>query len=288
MNLKGKKQFELVRLVGEERRVGSTLAAVSRHWQGKRERFLFISPHDDDVAIGGGLMLQLAKKEKIPVHIVIVTNGALGYCTREEKDFIADIRRRETDACYRKLGVPRGHIYWLGYPDCSLALYQGRRRPRTDWEPTLENYTGLQNSFTYFLRRIRPTQVFVPTRQDLHPDHKYTYQELLISTFHAAGSIWPELGRPIDTFPFLHEMAVYCDFPESPKVQLTSAVPVFERKLAAISAFKSQRQIKMLVGSIRQGGPVEYFQPVDFRLYDPRKYYHTFADTTQFKTIEYH
>ena len=50
------KEFEFVRLVGAERRVGPTLASVSRHWKQEEESFLFISPHDDDVVLGGGLM----------------------------------------------------------------------------------------------------------------------------------------------------------------------------------------------------------------------------------------
>jgi hypothetical protein len=37
-----KEEFEFVRLVGNERRVGTTLASVSRHWQGKKERFLVV------------------------------------------------------------------------------------------------------------------------------------------------------------------------------------------------------------------------------------------------------
>ncbi|NLE28471.1 MAG: hypothetical protein GX629_02230, partial [Phycisphaerae bacterium] len=75
-----KEEFEFIRLVGNERRVGPTLASVSRHWQGEKECFAFFSPHDDDVVLGGGLMMQLAKRENVPVHIVIVTDGSMGYC----------------------------------------------------------------------------------------------------------------------------------------------------------------------------------------------------------------
>ena len=50
-------EFEFIRLVGEERRVGPSLKSVSRHFQKERECFLFISPHDDDVALGAGLFI---------------------------------------------------------------------------------------------------------------------------------------------------------------------------------------------------------------------------------------
>jgi len=103
-------EFEFVRLVGNERRIGSQLASVSRHWQGDEERFLMISPHDDDAVLGAGLLIQVAKRENVPVHILIVTDGSMGYCSLEEKETIADIRRNESYRCYQSLGVPRQNI----------------------------------------------------------------------------------------------------------------------------------------------------------------------------------
>jgi len=129
-----KQEIELVRLVGDERRVGPTLESVSRHWQGKKERFLFISPHDDDVVLGGGLLLQLARMEDVPVHIIIVTDGAMGYCSIEEKDAIADIRRQEAIACYQLLGVSKENITFVGFPDCQLGAYRGHRLAAADLE----------------------------------------------------------------------------------------------------------------------------------------------------------
>ena len=86
-----KREIEIVRLVGNERRAGETLASVSRHWQGDKERFLFVSPHDDAV-LGGGLLIQLAIREDVTVHILIVTDGGMGYCSNEEKDM--DLRKK--------------------------------------------------------------------------------------------------------------------------------------------------------------------------------------------------
>ena len=78
-------EFQFVRLGESERRVGPTLASVSRHWKQSEERFLFISPHDDDVVIGGGLMIQSALKEGVPVHVAVVTDGSMGYCSKAGK-----------------------------------------------------------------------------------------------------------------------------------------------------------------------------------------------------------
>ncbi|MHC4232422.1 MAG: PIG-L deacetylase family protein [Planctomycetota bacterium] len=273
---KNKDLVEFVRLVGEERRVGNTLASVSRHWQGDRERFLFVSPHDDDVALGAGLFVQLAQRENIPVYILIVTDGSMGYCTKEQKDKISEIRQKETYDCYQSLGVPDENIIWLAFPDCRLNYYRGRRfSDSNDWTK-YEGFIGLQNSFTHWIRKIAPTQCFLPTSSDLHPDHKIVHEEFLISLFHASGNIWPELGESIEKVPFVHEMGVYCDFPEPPKVRIQTPEAYLEKKLNAIAAFKSQKQIASLIDIVRKSGPYEYLRELNFKLYQPMAYYDMF------------
>ncbi len=270
-------QIQYIRLVGNERRIGPTLASVSRTWQGKRECFMFISPHDDDAVIGAGIFMQLAMMESVPVHIVIITDGSQGYCSEQEKNSIGEIRRAETFECYQSLGVPRENIIWLGFPDCRLSLFCGRR-PAKAGEPAAAGFTGLQNAITKTLRDIRPTQVFMPTSSDLHPDHKIVHQETLISLFHAAGAIWPELGKAIDKVPWVHEMGVYCDFPEPPKLRICATQQHLENKLRAIGKFKSQKQIDSLIEIVRKSGPQEYLRELQFKLYQPRKYHDMFEE----------
>jgi LmbE family N-acetylglucosaminyl deacetylase len=264
--------FTIVRLVGNERRVGTTLSEVSKHWQGKNESFLFISPHDDDVVIGAGLLIQLARKENVPVHILIVTDGSMGYCSPEEKDGNAEIRRKETFDCYESLGIARDNIVWLRFPDCRLNYYRGRRPAQPGETMAIEGFTGLQNSFTHHIRKIRPTQCFLPTSNDLHPDHKFVHEELLISIFHAAGAIWPELGAPIEKLPYVHEIACYCNFPSPPHLQIRTSPALLQKKLDAIGAFRSQRQIQAEIDIIKKAGPVEYIHDLRFQLYNPEIY----------------
>ena len=152
-----KEQFEFIRLVGNERRVGQKLGDVSRHWRGKDERFLMVSPHDDDAVLGAGLLIQLAKREHVPVHIMIVTDGSMGYCSMEEKDTIAAIRREETFECYRSLGVPKKNIVWLGFPDCRLNSYRGRDLAGAGDPLDISGYVGLQRTHlrTICVRYVR-------------------------------------------------------------------------------------------------------------------------------------
>jgi LmbE family N-acetylglucosaminyl deacetylase len=267
-----KQRFEFVRLVGNERRVGPSLASVSRTWRQEAESFLFISPHDDDVMIGGGMMILSSLKAKVPVHVAIVTDGAMGYCTEKERETIAEIRRAETYEAYRTLGLPAKSVYWLGFPDCQLAQYQGRRPARPGEAGQVAGFTGLQNALTALLRKVRPNQVFLPTLTDIHPDHRIVHSETLISCFHASGAIWPELGEPISAPPYIHELAVYCNFPSPPKLRIQGPREALLKKLEAISKFKSQKQIKAVVEIVRRGGPMEYLRPVDFALYNSSVY----------------
>ena len=50
----------------------------------------------------------------------------MGYCTDEEKDSIADIRKREAIDSYTSLGVPVENIVFMDFPDCQLENYRGR------------------------------------------------------------------------------------------------------------------------------------------------------------------
>jgi LmbE family N-acetylglucosaminyl deacetylase len=236
-----------------------------------RESWLFVSPHDDDIPLGGGLWMQAAAQAGVDVHVLVVTDGSMGYCTLEQRDSISDIRRAETYESYQILGVPRDRVQYIGYPDGGLYTWCGRRKAKPG-EPAIEGYVGLSNAFTYHLRKIKPHRVFVPTIADLHPDHQITNNELMICLFHAAGTIWPELGAPLTEVPKVYELAVYCDYPQPPQLELRAQADAFEKKLASIAAYRSQTQIAKLVDIIRNAGPFEYLRELNFKFYSPSNY----------------
>lgn len=237
--------------------------------------WLFVSPHDDDLCIGAGLLMQAAVEAGVDVQCVIVTDGCLGYCQPDQEEEIVETRRLETLRSFEVLGIGESQVTFLGFPDGGLTRFIGRR-PAQHGEPREGGYTGLQNAFTRSLRELRPSRVFVPTKTDLHPDHQITHNELMISVFHASGQIWPELGDPLEV-PAVHEMAVYCDFPTDPHLEVTGNEEVFDRKLQSISAYESQLQIGELVEQIKADGPYEYIRDVEFRLYSPRRYRSLFS-----------
>ncbi len=261
---------------GTLRRSGD-LAELMRANDLSRECWLFVGPHDDDLCIGSGLLMQAAVAAGVDLQAVIVTDGRLGYCLPEQRETIVAVRHNETVDSFRRLNIEADSVTNLGFPDGGLTEFLGRRPPR-DAETPLEGFVGLQNSFTQALRKFRPTRVFVPAPTDLHPDHRITHSELMISLFHASGAIWPELGAPLVEVPQVYEMAVYCDFSEPPNLEIIADETHFRRKLASIAAYESQLQIGELVRSVKKAGPYEYIREVNFHFYCAETYKPLFRD----------
>ncbi len=268
--------FQFTRLIGEQKRRASSLSEILNDRDLAQQTWLFVSPHDDDLCIGAGLLLQAAVREGVDVQALIVTDGCLGYCRPEQQADIVQIRRSETIQSFQELGIAERNVTYIGYPDGGLTSYIGRR-PARSGEDAIEGYVGLQNAFTHYLREFRPSRVFVPTHTDLHPDHRITHSELMISLFHASGAIWPELGPPLLDVPNVGELAVYCDFAEPPNLEIKGNEQIFQTKLQSIQRYRSQIQIGGLVATLREAGPYEYVRESEFNLFSPDHYKSLFA-----------
>ena len=257
--------------------VTQNISELLPDWKGDRECWMFVSPHDDDVVIGAGLTFLAGMAEGVQVHVVITTDGRMGYCRFPQRRTISKIRREESQKSFQMLGLPADHLHFMGFPDCNLNHYRGRHFT-TIGDPTeIEGASGMQNAFPYILRKVRPNRVFLSTSTDLHPDHRIVSEEALISLFHAQGNIWPELGEPIETVPAVYEYATYCDFPEPPQIRIETPPAMLEAKLAGISAYASQEQIGSLIQVQRDAGPIEYIREVQFNFYSPGQYHSLFV-----------
>lgn len=253
-----------------------SIAEVFSDWKGPAECWLFVSPHDDDLVTGAGLTFQAGLAEGVNIHAALVTDGRMGYCHIEQQYTISNVRRQEAQKSFEILGLPLDRLRFYRYPDGDLNSFRGRHFTTTGSYTEIAGAVGLQNTFTHLLRQVRPNRVFVPASTDLHPDHKVTHEELLISLFHAQGNIWPELGPPIREVPRVYEFAVYCDFPEPPNLRIETPAEMLETKLRAIRAYASQEQIDAVVDIQCGVGPIEYLRELVFRLYTPQQYHPLF------------
>lgn len=266
--------FKLYRKSDGSKRSCASLADFFGDWKEGKEKILYIAPHDDDIVLGAGLLLQLCEQENVPQSMWITSDGSMGYCKEEQKENIAEIRRQETIDSFKDLGI--SDVNWFNFPDTNLMNHSGRRVAK-DGDPFVKcGHTGLQNAYTWLIRKERPTRVFLATGSDYHPDHKAVYQEALISIFHAGGNIWPELGEVLKETPKVYEMALYCDFPTEPNMKISADQEAFEKKLDGILKYQSQEQIAKMVEGIRAGGSVEYFLDIVFNFYSPKNYENSF------------
>ncbi len=264
----------------------SSFADVFADWQPSRESFLFFAPHDDDAAISVGLLIAEARRQEIPVRIVVVTDGRNGYVSLRDRAGIVERRAEETYKSYALLGVDRDEIVFLNFPDGGLQNYYGRRIAEQGEPRDGHGYTGLENHFVRELRRrvyvggamVAPTRVFVPSAADYHQDHVAVAREVPISIFHAVGGIWPECGEKISRPPFLYWHCVYCKLPDAhePNIRITGTPDVFGRKMESVEAYNSQGQISAMLDGLRKAPPVEYLLEESFSLYQPGVYDHCF------------
>ena len=253
------------------------MSQVFPDWRGKGECWLFVSPHDDDVVLGAGLTFLAGLAEGVEVHAAIVTDGRMGYCRPDQQYTIVKVRMAEAQQSFATLGLPPERLRFLKFPDGDLGTFRGRRFTTTGSYMEVEGAVGAQNTFTHILRQIRPNRVFLATSADLHPEHRVTHEEFLISLFHAQGNIWPELGPPIAEVPRVYEYAVYCDFPSPPHIRIETPPAMLETKLAGIRAYASQEQIDAVIEIQRKVGPIEYLRELTFNFYAPEQYHRLFT-----------
>jgi len=252
---------------GSAKRAAGLFDALGGGRSAQAHRLLFVCAHDDDAAIGAGMVMALAAGLGAEVHVAIVTDGRMGYYKIEERSSLVQIRARETMVAYRHLGLDEKNIHLLGFPDGDTWRYMGRRVAQSG-DPDVKGYTGIENSLCWVLRKVRPTIVFSASLEDIHPDHKSVNQELLISIFHASNGIWPELGVPIAR-PDLFEWPTYMRPVGQPAIGLFAGSQLFERKLEAIAMWASQADIiGQLISSQRAAGPQEFLWHPGFSLYD--------------------
>ena len=97
---------------------------------------MFVSPHDDDIVAGGGLLLQKAVEDKIRIVVRITTNGQMGYCSDEDRDRIVRIRMNETRESFGLYGIT--DVEWIGFSDNDLYRFAGRRPASPDDPAVIE------------------------------------------------------------------------------------------------------------------------------------------------------
>jgi LmbE family N-acetylglucosaminyl deacetylase len=244
----------------------------------ENERVLIIAPHpDDEVLAVGGTIADLAL-EGHSILVVFLTNGDANRAAKRlltlsplhrATDYrsLGYRRQKEATAALASLGLPPDRIIFLGYPDQGLMSlwsdYWDRDNPyRSPYTkacyPFYTNsynpdavYAGedLLSDLANIIDLFRPTVLYVPHQDDLHPDHKAGFlfgmaaesviqemdkPDIRLYLVHAAG--WP---YPTEVLP-----AMVLDAPDEASdwswQSYCLSEEAVEKKLRAVYAYSSQ------------------------------------------------
>jgi len=138
------------------------------------ERIVSFAAHPDDEIAMGGTMARMAAEG---AHVVVVqmTDGCEGYPELEWQDTVADMRRKEADACDEVLGISRR--YHIGAPDMGLV-----------------NDKQTLHKVIRIIRTERPEAIFLQGGAGIHRDHIATFQISLEALWHAGQPVSKALG----------------------------------------------------------------------------------------------
>jgi len=122
------------------------------------------APHPDDETFGCGGTIAKKVSEGFNVVIVIMTDGrnlfknTLNIEDDPPPDEVKEIRRREVLNATKILGVPVENVLFLDFVDGYLGDYEAEA----------------ENRVYEILSRYHPVEMYVPFKNDGHPDHQVT------------------------------------------------------------------------------------------------------------------
>ena len=219
------------------------------------DRVLYFAPHPDDETIGGAGVIRYCLEHKIPIYVVVVTNGGTGALASE--------RYNESLKAMKVLGLPRNDITFFEYPQAVDVLFTtnwdsnnpvdigGRHTDVSYAYKDNESYTGvaLEQNMETVITNFKPTIIIYPYPNDENTDHwgvsafveyaanNLNYTGKMYSYMVHVDTVWP---FPRSYFPqdsltppaFLQNQISWVEFPISESDE--------NLMLNAINCYKSQ------------------------------------------------
>jgi len=174
------------------------------------------SPHNDDFALAVGGTMAKHYKAGDEVHVFIASYGELSH-PHYKPEVIRTTRVREAQKADRVLGGD-GHVQFLGLREFKLPQDFERKQ--------------YASKLATLLRKLKPSKVYVPAPNELHPDHR-AFGALLLDVIEESG-----LGCDVYAYyvyPNLHRVAG-----ASLVMDVSDA---YGRKLESLRAYRSQINI---------------------------------------------
>jgi len=164
---------------------GGDIGILFPGWK-KGEAVAFLSPHDDDAALGAGYLLRSVKLAGGRPLVLVFCKGDAGYSKAEEKRSIVARRRREAVEAYGLLGVPPEDIHFFGRPDLSLMGHVDRIMP--------DGRKGIVDELLCVLRARRAGRIVFTSPRYENWDHTAVYMLGMYAAPQAGDPILADLG----------------------------------------------------------------------------------------------
>jgi LmbE family N-acetylglucosaminyl deacetylase len=151
---------------------------------------LYVAPHPDDEIWAGGYIFECIKKG-CEVFVLLITHGSGGYSSPDQRDEIEDIRFKEMVQSQKILGFKLVNFYdylsELDYSPENATAIDGKINPMNLY---------LKNGLVKVIRKIRPTTVLIPNKNDAHPDHRNAAEAVIDAIWRSERNFQLELGKP--------------------------------------------------------------------------------------------
>lgn len=141
---------------------------------------LIVAPHPDDETLGCGGAIALLRKLNISVKVLVVSDGTQSHpnSIAYPSSALKKLRESESLAALAILGVEPEAVTFLGLPDGAvpLVLHQDEVEADGEIEERIPEDRNAIASICQYLSSLTPSIIFLPWRNDPHPDHRASWQ----------------------------------------------------------------------------------------------------------------
>jgi LmbE family N-acetylglucosaminyl deacetylase len=180
---------------------------------------MVFAPHPDDetLACGGTIIKKI--EQRFDVYVTVMTDGRHSHdatlgLTEPSPETIAEIRAKEFNEATSILRINPNNLTLLGFEDGKLKEHTTEAREKT----------------VQILRQVRPSEVYMPHRNDANEDHRTTHK------------IVAQAVTEAHLHPKTYEYLVWNGTTHEPdlKAIVINIHTELGRKIEAISKYKSQ------------------------------------------------
>lgn len=239
----------------------SSIDLLFPNWENGKENVVFLSPHDDDVILGAGYVLEACLKNHANIKIIIFNDGSAGYSDPSLKNEIFSIRKQETIEAFNVFGIGDEDIVRFEIPDFSGIHYLGWKLPWSESEEKAEE--GVFSRMISILRGFKTTRLLFPNGYREHVDHTAVYLSAIFDGPQVGDTVLIDRGSPSKIKDFM-QYSVWSKFSPSDSLihrrksdiranRAIVAEETTEQKIIeSLKHFKSQEQIISYILDVRK------------------------------------